>query len=156
MKRANNKQDILQSLWSLGEPELAASLESMLREGIMDDGSVREIIAMKQKQKVLAIHSYAVGQMKGNDTRWYTYVIDSDTGKRKKVVAPTEAELYRNLRRVDQVPARHGEPCGDGQEERDGFPALLPRRTAVTEGPDHSAVTAEEAGLGDVGVRAHP
>ena len=112
MKRANNKQDILQSLWSLGEPELAASLESMLREGIMDDGSVREIIAMKQKQKVLAIHSYAVGQMKGNDTRWYTYVIDSDTGKRKKVVAPTEAELYRKLfywyfeNEIDDIEAR--------------------------------------------------
>lgn len=97
MKKAKNKQNIIQSLWSLGEPKLAASLETMIREGIMDDGSVREIITMKQKQKVLAVHEYTVGQMKGKDTRWYSYVIDPDTGKRKKLVAPTEAGLYQKL-----------------------------------------------------------
>ena len=97
MKKAKNKQNIIQSLWSLGEPKLAASLETMIREGIMDDGSVREIITMKQKQKVLAVHEYTVGQMKGKDNRWYSYVIDPDTGKRKKLVAPTEAGLYQKL-----------------------------------------------------------
>ncbi len=80
-----------------GDGQISSALETLIRQGIMDDDSVRAIVAVNWKKKLLSVHPHKVGQMKGNDSRWFSYVSLPPPKKRKKIVATSEAGLYEKL-----------------------------------------------------------
>lgn len=70
-------------------------LLEMIQHDIINNDVLEALIKMK-KDKINEVHHYKITEPNKSVTRWQTYLKDEENG-RKKIVAPTEKELYKKL-----------------------------------------------------------
>ena len=76
---------------------LSEYLSVSVSSGMMDADTAGHYIYLKKEQMVTDTHPYAISQGQGKDKRWFTYVIDPKSGKRKKVGKRSYDDLICSL-----------------------------------------------------------
>ncbi|MCR4598403.1 MAG: site-specific integrase [Acetatifactor sp.] len=72
-------------------------LQCAFGEGILDLGSVLNMVMERKKAKIKKLHSYAITPPANDKGRWQTWVMDEKSGKLKNVKAQTEEQLLDKL-----------------------------------------------------------
>ena len=73
------------------------TLHTLDSYGIIRPNEYRHYEKMAMKERVKKVHPHAISQGKGKDKRWFTHVRDPVSGKRKRMAAQAEEELFLKL-----------------------------------------------------------
>ena len=97
-KPASAAPAVPESLSFLCFPQLSEeTVQNLASYGIISPNEYRHYEKMAMIERVKKIHTHAISQGTGKDTRWFTSVRDPVSRKRKRMAAKTEEDLYLKL-----------------------------------------------------------